>query len=52
MKEEISTAEKVYNEQIRMWQYRTVSTGQVLITCKTEKGLDSAWKKYLKVWDL
>jgi len=48
--QDIKTANKVYNEELRMWQYITNETKQVLITCKTEKGLDSQWIKYLKIW--
>ena len=50
MKNEILTATKVYNEKIKMFQY-VLPTGQVLITNKTEKGLDSNWAIYLKIWE-
>lgn len=49
MKNEVITAEKRYNTQIKMWE-RVTKSGQVLITCKTERGLDSNWKKYLTSW--
>lgn len=47
---EIITAKKIYNSEKRYWQY-VLDCGQVLVTSKTEKGLDSNWAKYLKVFE-
>jgi hypothetical protein len=38
---------KKYNSEKRMWQIVT-NDNDVILTCKTEKGLDSNYKKYLK----
>lgn len=46
--EEIKKANKVYINNF--WHYQ-LPCGQILITAKTEKGLNSAWVKYLKVWE-
>ena len=51
MNNDILTANKIYNTKIKMYQYVSID-GQVFITCKTEKGLDSNWIKYKKVFGL
>lgn len=43
MKSENNSLVKVYNENIRMYQYQTPE-GRAIITCKTEKGLDKQFK--------
>lgn len=43
---ETLTATKKYNNEKRMWQYVT-DNNEVILTCKTEKGLDSNFKKML-----
>lgn len=45
MKEDILNAIKVYNTEIRKWQYKT-SDSRVLVTCKTEKALDKTWNSF------
>lgn len=50
MKSDILTATKTYNTKIKMFQYVT-RNGEVLLTSKTEKGLDSNWSKFIKVWN-
>ncbi|SIT96834.1 hypothetical protein SAMN05660493_01529 [Epilithonimonas bovis DSM 19482] len=45
---DILNAKKNYNSHIKMWQY--VTDDFVHITCKTEKGLESNWIKYKKVF--
>ena len=42
---------KIYNTKSKMHQYISID-GQILITCKTEKGLESNWIKYKKVFGL
>ena len=44
---ETLNATKKYNTEKRMWQYIT-DNNQVILTCKTEKGLDSCFTKYIK----
>ena len=43
---ETLNATKKYNIEKRMWQYIT-ENNQVILTCKTEKGLDSNYSKML-----
>ena len=44
---ETLNATKKYNSEKRMWQYIT-QDNQVILTAKTEKGLDTCYKKHLK----
>ena len=46
MKLETIQSVKKYNSEKRMWEYITLEN-DVILTCKTEKGLDSNYKKYL-----
>lgn len=46
MKLEAIQSVKKYNSEKRMWQYITLEN-DVILTCKTEKGLDNNYKKYL-----
>jgi len=50
-REFIENAEKKFNKDIKKWEYKD-DKGMVLITAKTEKGLDSEWEKYKKVWEM
>jgi len=43
---ETLNAKKKYNTEKRMWQYIT-ENNEVILTCKTEKGLDSNYSKML-----
>ena len=43
---ETLNATKKYNTEKRIWQYITEDS-QVILTCKTEKGLDSNYLKML-----
>jgi hypothetical protein len=45
MKAENNSLVKVYNTTIRMWQYQTPE-GRAIITCKTEKGLETQFALY------
>jgi len=45
MKEDVLTAKKIYNTNIRKWQYVT-SDLRVLVTCKTEKVLEKSFDSF------
>lgn len=46
----LNNAKRIYNNEIKMFQY-IEGNGNVLITSKTEKGIETAWKKYKNVWN-